>query len=88
MKNKNIIISAVALAVIIIGVVWYNSSHKTVVKRSVPNPANINRMLNGGLTTSASDTSDTALQNDLNSVNNQLNSLNTDVTNINQLINQ
>ena len=88
MKNKNIIISVIALIIIIIGVVLYNSTHKPVIKKNVPNPANISRILNGGLNTSPSDSSNAALQNDLNAVNNQLNNLDKDTTNINQLINQ
>jgi len=86
MKNKNIIISVIILVVIIIGVVIYNTSHKPVAKTPVRNSTSFNA--NESLTTSATDTSDTALQNDLNSVDNQLNSLNNDTNNINQTMPQ
>jgi len=84
MKNKNIIISVIALLVIIIGIVWYNVANKPVVK----NQLRIHNSVDGVLTTSATDTSDTALQSDLNLVNSQLNSLNTDTTNIDQTLPQ
>lgn len=84
MKNKNILISAIVAVIIIIGIAWYNAANKPVVKTQVRNHS----ITNNGLTTSATDTSDAALQSDLNSVNGQLNSLNTDTTNIDQTLPQ
>jgi len=79
---KTIVILIVLVVLVIIGAIWYGKPKavQETPQAYVPSSA--------GLTTSASDTSDAALQADLSSVGAQLNSLNTDTTNINQSLNQ
>lgn len=86
---KTIVALIVLIVVVIVGWVWYGMSNNAptqtpVVQSSAPVQENTYVPADAGLTTSASDSSDAALQSDLDSVNTQMNSLNTDTSSISQ----
>ena len=85
---KTIILLAILIIIVMVGWLWYGSLSK-VQAPSTPNVTNSEPVsADAGLTTSATDTSNAALQSDLNSVDAQMNGLNTDTTNIDSSLNQ
>ncbi|HTK33081.1 MAG TPA: hypothetical protein VL335_00845 [Candidatus Paceibacterota bacterium] len=84
---KTIVLLVILIAVVIIGWLWYAMSNGTPVQapasQNSPSADNY-AATDAGLTTSASDSSDAALQSDLNSVGTQMNSSNADTANIDQ----
>lgn len=86
MNIKTIIILIVLIIIVAVGWLWYGSSDQ---QPSIQTPAESQPYVSAdaGLTTSASDASDAALENDLNAVGSQMNSLNTDASNIDRTLN-
>ena len=97
---KIIIALVVVIAIVAIGWIWYgggsNSVNSTATTITQPSVSTNNQTASAqnsvspdaGLTTSASDTSDTALQSDLNSVDGQMNGLNSDNASVDQSLTQ
>jgi hypothetical protein len=85
---KTISLLIILIIIVIIGWLWYGNSIK-VQAPPTPNTTNSEAVsAEAGLTTSATDTSNAALQSDLDSVDAQMNGLNTDTTNIDSSLNQ
>ena len=87
---KTVILLVVLIVIVIIGWVWYSMSNSstpttqttaTGVQQS--SPAQQSASADAGLTTSPTNTSDAAIQTDLNSVDTQMNNLSADSANIN-----
>ena len=93
---KTIILLVILIVIIIVGWLWYgmwNSAPAPVPQASNTNSVQSQQSASainadGGLTTSASDTSDAALESDLNSVDTQMSASNADNASVNQSLNQ
>ena len=84
MKNKNIVILIIALIVIIIGIVWFSAGSKQ--SPSKVSTENRGAVVNNVVSTSTTDTTDMAIQNDFDNVTKQLDALNADSSHIDNVM--